>query len=122
MRMLGRITKGCNCPMCRRADWPVTRLAKRAEHRAADREVRVTLDELLGPELFLPFLDPSDCQHGCNGDCEQSGGERCDFTCHDRRCENCTRPAENWMDTGWFCSAECWGEYGAALIRHLRQG
>jgi hypothetical protein len=29
-----------------------------------------------------PLVDLSDCRHGCNGDCVESGSERCDFTCH----------------------------------------
>lgn len=29
-----------------------------------------------------PFVDASDCQHGCNGACATSGSERCRFTCH----------------------------------------
>lgn len=28
--------------------------------------------------------DPSDCRHGCNGDCITSGSERCTLTCHER--------------------------------------
>ncbi len=31
---------------------------------------------------FDPLVDLSDCVHGCNGDCVESGSERCDFTCH----------------------------------------
>lgn len=31
------------------------------------------------PDLLA---DLSDCRHGCNGDCVESGSERCDFTCH----------------------------------------
>jgi hypothetical protein len=30
----------------------------------------------------VPGEDPSDCLHGCNGDCVDSGSECCDFTCH----------------------------------------
>jgi len=94
---------------------------KRRTHQRERREARAgevaELNDLLQPDLFLPFTDKSDCQHGCNGDCENWGGEgRCDFTCHDYRCENCTvqliRPgAQNWTDKGWFCSPECYGEY-----------
>ena len=29
-----------------------------------------------------PLWDPSDCEHGCNGDCVACGSERCNFTCH----------------------------------------
>lgn len=29
-----------------------------------------------------PLVDPSDCRHGCNGDCVESGSECCNFTCH----------------------------------------
>jgi hypothetical protein len=27
-------------------------------------------------------LDSSDCRHGCNGDCHESGSDVCTFTCH----------------------------------------
>lgn len=29
-----------------------------------------------------PGEDLSDCMHGCDGGCVESGPERCDFTCH----------------------------------------
>lgn len=32
-----------------------------------------------------PLVDPSDCSHGCNGDCVESGSDRCNFTCHNGR-------------------------------------
>lgn len=35
----------------------------------------------LPPAPFDPFIDPSDCVHGCAG-CVESGSDRCDFTCH----------------------------------------
>ena len=96
---------------------------------------RKRLDNMTEPELrelapvaddewlaaIDPLIDPSDCRHGCNGDCITSGSERCDFTCHEARCENCTAPARHWLDTGWFCSPECYGEYGLQLIQGLRQ-
>lgn len=31
---------------------------------------------------FSPLSDPSDCAHGCNGECETWGSERCTFICH----------------------------------------
>ena len=34
------------------------------------------------PAPLDPLEDPSDCVHGCNGDCEVSGSDRCSFTCH----------------------------------------
>lgn len=34
------------------------------------------------PAPFVPLMDLSDCVHGCNGDCVESGSERCNFTCH----------------------------------------
>lgn len=40
---------------------------------------------LLGKEPEEPFVDASDCVHGCNGDCVISGSDRCDFTCHSGR-------------------------------------
>lgn len=117
MRMLGKITRGCGCRLCRRSDWPVTREAKRAEQRA----FAVLVAGLLAGDLRIPFTDYSDCRHGCNGECYESGGESCDFTCHENRCENCCGPGLHWLDTGWFCSQECWAEYGLALVRELRR-
>lgn len=68
----------------------------------------------------MSILDSGgDCQHGCNGDCYDDGGPRCDFTCHENRCENCTGRATMWLDTGWFCSYECDAEYGEALWRSI---
>jgi hypothetical protein len=34
------------------------------------------------PTPIDPLADPSDCVHGCNGDCVESGSEKCGFTCH----------------------------------------
>lgn len=33
-------------------------------------------------DLADPLLDTADCQHGCNGDCMQSGSDVCTFSCH----------------------------------------
>jgi hypothetical protein len=109
MRMLGRLQKGCSCPLCSRGrGWPATRIAKRAEQRQVAAETTIH-----GPEPVYPFTDLSDCCHGCNGDCENWGGPTCDFTCHDYRCLNCTvsvRAHGLWLggeSGGWFCSYEC---------------
>lgn len=38
----------------------------------------------LPPAPANPLADLSDCVHGCNGNCVESGSERCNFTCHER--------------------------------------
>jgi hypothetical protein len=56
---------------------------KRRTHQRERREAHVAaLSDLPGPEPFEPLLDPAVCRHGCNGDCENTGSTRCDFTCH----------------------------------------
>ena len=95
-----------------------TRAAKRREQREIRGEMTLLTEPSRRERDLERRLSGGDCQHGCNGDC---AGELCNFTCHENRCENCTEPARHWLDTGWFCSAECYGEYGAALVRSLRQ-
>lgn len=34
------------------------------------------------PDPPIPGEDPSDCRHGCNGDCLEGGSDVCTFTCH----------------------------------------
>ena len=34
------------------------------------------------PPPAVPGEDLSDCMHGCNGDCVESGSDRCTFICH----------------------------------------
>ena len=80
---------------------------KRRTHQRERREAAATIDEAMGA-FFVPARQPledlSDCRHGCNGDCENTGGTcRCDFTCHDNRCRNCTAKTEMWLGGGWFC-------------------
>jgi len=54
-----------------------TRRRKRAEKREFARQL---LSEGL---LTLPLGDPTDCVHGCNGDCVSSGSDVCTLACHD---------------------------------------
>jgi len=55
-----------------------TRTLRKADRAALRRHV----NDLLGTEPFDPLVDLSDCRHGCNGACVESGSDRCDFTCH----------------------------------------
>lgn len=61
----------------------------RHEKRRMKLKERRWFRRSLLPEEKLPsgLEDPSDCMHGCNGDCAVSGGERCNFTCHEKRDE-----------------------------------
>ena len=74
-RMLGRqVWYGVFCSCC---NGPRSvQVEKRREERAWRSALR--------PEgvLAAPLDDPSDCRHGCNGDCVTSGSEVCNFTCH----------------------------------------
>lgn len=54
----------------------------RAVRKTEKNTLRRYVDNLLGHEPHDPFIDPSDCQHGCNGACVEGGSDRCDFTCH----------------------------------------
>lgn len=81
-RMLGRAARqGFNCPCCSpRSERP---FAKRSRRRAEQRRVRAESDAWFrAPATYNPGSDPSDCAHGCNGDCETWGSERCTFLCH----------------------------------------
>lgn len=90
-RMLGRFeSPGC-CPGTR-SGWHrrrhLTRLDCCGAGTSTRRRKRVEQRELaheLRPEGLLPapFDDPTDCAHGCNGDCVYSGSDVCNFTCHD---------------------------------------
>ena len=80
MRMLGRMARRLRQTFDN-YDWDRSvRHRKFHEERQWRREI---------PEETRPFpddndLDPTgDCHHGCNGDCEVSGSDRCNFTCHD---------------------------------------
>jgi hypothetical protein len=69
--------------------------------------------------LLDPLVDPSDCQHGCNGDCERlSGSDVCTFICHPAEP---TTLVEQWAERTGYCD-----EYGtpdpdlvAAYVRKL---
>jgi endogenous inhibitor of DNA gyrase (YacG/DUF329 family) len=34
-------------------------------------------------------------------------------------CENCGKPTNDWLDTGYFCSEECKQAWIMILVRHL---
>lgn len=81
-KMLGRAAhQGFNCPCCSpRSERPFT---KRSQRRVEQRQVRAESDAWFrAPAEYNPASDPSDCAHGCNGDCEIWGSERCTFLCH----------------------------------------
>ena len=70
------------------------RAAKRAEERLTAAEMesvaawyessegREWVELSLAEAERWPLYDFSDCRHGCNGDCVESGSERCTFMCH----------------------------------------
>jgi hypothetical protein len=74
-RMLGRkVWHGVFCSCC---NGPRGVKVERArEKRTFARELR--------PEELLPspLDDPTDCGHGCNGECLTGGSESCTFVCH----------------------------------------
>jgi len=85
-RMPGRYCG--QCPACRTGrafgpdcggGGPIPPRATRKRERAS---LRRYLANLLGTEPRDPLVDPTDCRHGCNGACVESGSDRCDFTCH----------------------------------------
>jgi hypothetical protein len=69
-----------------RDDFPA-RMSSVFRRQQRRREKHQQMAEALRSLGHLPsgLEDWSDCRHGCNGDCERWGGERCDFTCHDVR-------------------------------------
>jgi hypothetical protein len=76
-RMLGLGgTKWCLASDLGRSRKRLVRIERSAEARELARSLR--------PEGLLPSLldDPTDCVHGCNGDCLEAGSEVCTFTCH----------------------------------------
>lgn len=112
-RMLGRIeSPGC-CPGSR-AGW--TRLKQRgisgdcsgsdtdvrrrkaAERRAVEREAVAWMYP--GTDLLHPLDDPSDCRHGCTGDCERWGSEVCTWLCHPA---DLTARVELWAEQTGHC-------------------
>lgn len=85
-RMCGRYCG--QCPACRTGRTigpdcagagPVPAKARRKSEKNA---LRRFVTDLLGTQPHDPLVDPSDCRHGCNGMCVESGSDRCDFTCH----------------------------------------
>jgi hypothetical protein len=113
-RMLGRYeTPGC-CPG-RRSGWTRNRKLvgpdcwgggtdKRWAKRQEQRALRAELDGWRrAAPIFDPTADPSDCAHGCNGDCETWGSDRCTFLCHPAELEVL---AEQWAErTGYTTPA-----------------
>lgn len=64
--------------------------------------------------------DPSDCRHGCNGDCVASGGDRCTFACHPhlRACPRCGRVAER-TEFHDHENGECGGYWGCTRCAYM---
>lgn len=82
-RMLGRYCSGgCACRDCGMGQ-PDTRWRKRVEARELEPE----MTEHLRRDVPEPLVDPSDCEHGCNG--SPCGSERCTFMCHDEPDDEC---------------------------------
>lgn len=55
------------------------------------RDLRDGVDDVAAEALdWANMVNPAafetwpeyDCEHGCNGDCRESGSDRCSFTCH----------------------------------------
>lgn len=53
----------------------------RAQRRREGRAVAREIGAALGQPVFDPFVDLSDCIHGCNG--SPCTAESCTFTCHE---------------------------------------
>jgi hypothetical protein len=69
--------------------WGRQEHASRWRRRVDDRTLRRYADTVVQDDAAN---DPSDCRHGCNGDCVASGvSDRCNFTCHPhlRACPRC---------------------------------
>lgn len=73
--MLGRYATS-DCSGARRNP----RRRKRVEKRAFERELRPP-GFLWHPDELA--FDLYDCDHGCNGDCEERGSDVCTFVCHE---------------------------------------
>jgi hypothetical protein len=62
-----------------------------------------------------PLDDPSDCAHGCNGECEARGSEACTFLCHPVELQ---AQVEQWAEQTGHCDPA--GVPDEALVRaHL---
>lgn len=69
-------------PMAGRIDSSDYGLNVRGQRHLEDRQWRrAEAPQAAAP--FDPLADSSDCVHGCNGDCVESGSERCTFACHE---------------------------------------
>ena len=80
-RMLGKMGSIRSCWGC-----CLGRRGQRSREGQAFRRALPGIQAEAGSEWLAAILgslfDPSDCQHGCNGDCVTSGSDRCNFTCH----------------------------------------
>lgn len=83
---------GWQAPVTRngRQVWP-TRWRRRVEERAVRRYAGTVAREEAA--AIDADNDPSDCRHGCNGECVATGSGRCNFTCHPHlmACPRCGR-------------------------------
>lgn len=75
------------CPVCRAAAGPDCAAAGHAvrDQRHADKAaLRRYAGTVVQEEAAAVDADndPSDCRHGCNGECVVSGSEKCSFFCH----------------------------------------
>lgn len=57
------------------------RRTKRTQRRREGRVVTSEVMTTLGRPVFDPFVDLSDCLHGCNG--SPCSAEACTFMCHE---------------------------------------
>jgi hypothetical protein len=84
-KMLGHYCRGgpggYRCPCCK--PFEGARWRKRDEARELARDLAPVADDEWLASL-VPLIDPSDCRHGCNGDCiaRGTGSDVCNFLCH----------------------------------------
>ena len=84
-RMLGRARTRLIDP--RDDEWFTDATGARRGQRHRERQELRELAPVADDEWLAaidPLIDPSDCRHGCNGDCIVlgSGSDVCDFLCH----------------------------------------
>jgi hypothetical protein len=120
--MMGRYWSfGWQSPVTRngRQIWP-TRWRRRVE----DQRVRRYTDTVVRDEAAAVDADndPSDCRHGCNGDCVANGSpdDRCNFTCHPhlRQCPRCGRVCER-HEFHDHENNECGGYWGCSRCTYM---
>lgn len=83
-RMAGRYYTCCGCTSTRNfgPDCWGGPTATRSRRKVEKRQTRRYVNHHLGSTPVNPLADPSDCRHGCNGDCERHGSDICTFMCH----------------------------------------